>query len=232
MVLALTAASIGCVHTLLGPDHYVPFIVMAKARGWSLAKTVAVTSMCGLGHVASSVTLGLVGISIGIAAGNLEFVEAVRGDIAAWALIAFGVTYFAWGMKRAFKNRPHTHAHHHGDGVIHSHEHTHHHGHAHVHAARSGFGLTPWTLFIIFVLGPCEPLIPVLMYPAAQASWGGVVAVAAIFGTATLITMTAVVAAGVIGLKRISLGPVARFSHALVGGAVAVSGGAIVFLGM
>ena len=232
MVLALTAASIGCVHTLLGPDHYLPFIVMAKARGWSLPKAIGVTSLCGLGHVASSVTLGAVGISIGIAVGNLEFVEALRGNWAAWALIAFGVTYFAWGMKRAYKDRPHSHAHHHGDGVMHSHEHVHHQGHSHVHPAKAGLGLTPWALFVIFVLGPCEPLIPVLMYPAASASWGGVIAVSAIFGFATLATMTTMVALGLIGLRRVSLGPAARFSHAMAGGAVALSGTAIVFLGV
>ena len=34
--LCVTAASIGFLHTLFGPDHYLPFIVMAKAKGWLL----------------------------------------------------------------------------------------------------------------------------------------------------------------------------------------------------
>lgn len=232
LILMATAASIGFAHTLLGPDHYLPFIVMAKARRWTLRKAVAITAVCGLGHVASSVILGFVGIAIGVAVGSLELVEAVRGDWAAWALIAFGVTYFAWGMKKALKDRPHTHVHHHGDGVLHTHEHTHNDTHAHVHPAKDGVGLTPWALFVIFVLGPCEPLIPVLMYPAAASSWGGVVAVSAVFGLATLVTMTAAVTLGVLGLQRVSLGPAARFSHAFAGGAVTLSGGAIVFLGV
>jgi hypothetical protein len=33
--LILTAASIGFFHTLLGPDHYLPFIMMSWARKWS-----------------------------------------------------------------------------------------------------------------------------------------------------------------------------------------------------
>ncbi len=33
VVLGIAAASIGFFHTLLGPDHYLPFIVMARARG-------------------------------------------------------------------------------------------------------------------------------------------------------------------------------------------------------
>ena len=232
LVLATAAASVGFIHTLLGPDHFLPFIVMAKARSWSLTKALTVTALCGLGHVASSVTLGVMGIALMVAVGSLEAIEAVRGNWAAWALIAFGLTYFAWGLKQAHKNRPHRHVHHHGDGIVHSHDHTHHDGHAHVHKAKSGYGLTPWALFVIFILGPCEPLIPVLMYPAAQASWGGVIAVSAIFGFATLLTMTAVVALGLIGVRRMALGPLARFSHALAGGAVAMSGSAIVFVGV
>lgn len=232
IVLSATAASIGFLHTLLGPDHYLPFIVMAKARGWSKAKALTVTSLCGLGHVAGSVALGAVGIIFGLTVGNLEAIEAVRGDWAAWALIAFGMTYLAWGLKKAFKDHPHVHVHAHGDGDVHKHKHNHHGSHAHVHTATAKVSLTPWALFIIFVLGPCEPLIPILMYPAAQQSWLGVMGVAAIFGTATLITMTTVVAIALFGLKHFSFAPAARFSHALAGGAVAASGGAIVFLGL
>ena len=232
MVLVATAASIGFVHTLLGPDHYLPFIVMAKARGWSRKKALAVTGLCGLGHVASSILLGAIGIGFGVAVGNLEIIESVRGDWAAWALIAFGLTYLAWGLKTAFKNKSHEHIHDHGDGVVHRHGHTHHNDHAHMHAAKSKVGFTPLALFIVFVLGPCEPLIPILMYPAAEGSWGGVMLVAAIFGLTTLVTMTTVVAITLFGLRQVSFVPLARFSHALAGGAVAVSGSFIVILGL
>ena len=68
---------------------------LRKARGWSRKKALAITSICGLGHVASSVLLGVVGIGFGIAVGNLEAIESVRGDWAAWALMAFGVTLVA-----------------------------------------------------------------------------------------------------------------------------------------
>ena len=44
MILLLsTAAFLGFFHTLLGPDHYLPFIVMGKARQWSMAKTTWIT---------------------------------------------------------------------------------------------------------------------------------------------------------------------------------------------
>ncbi|GAG00740.1 unnamed protein product, partial [marine sediment metagenome] len=39
IALYITAASIGFIHTVFGPDHYLPFVVMSKARKWSLGKT-------------------------------------------------------------------------------------------------------------------------------------------------------------------------------------------------
>jgi hypothetical protein len=52
-ILIATAASIGFFHTILGTDHYLPFIVMSKARNWSMVRTAVITSLCGLGHVLS-----------------------------------------------------------------------------------------------------------------------------------------------------------------------------------
>ena len=52
-ILIATAASIGFIHTLIGPDHYLPFIMMSKARGWSVAKTLWITLACGVGHLLS-----------------------------------------------------------------------------------------------------------------------------------------------------------------------------------
>ena len=92
MILLLgTAMFIGFFHTLLGPDHYLPFIFMGKARKWSMMKIAWITVLCGTGHVASSVGLGLIGIALGITVTRLAAIESFRGNLAAWALIAFGL---------------------------------------------------------------------------------------------------------------------------------------------
>ena len=57
ILLAGTAATLGFIHTILGPDHYLPFIVLAKARKWSTIKTLVITFFCGFGHILSSVIL-------------------------------------------------------------------------------------------------------------------------------------------------------------------------------
>lgn len=231
MLLAATAASIGFVHTLFGPDHYLPFIVMKKARNWSMARTMVITFLCGLGHVLSSVVLGLIGVAFGLALGKLEAFEAFRGNLAAQALIIFGFTYCIWGVHRALRNKPHTHVHVHDGMVEHTHEHIHSHGHAHPHHHQAA-NITPWVLFTIFVLGPCEPLIPLIMYPAAQHSLSGVLMVTAVFGTITIATMMSVVLVSSWGIGMIKLGSAERFSHALAGAAICASGLAIQFLGL
>jgi nickel/cobalt exporter len=230
-VLVLSAAAIAFVHTILGPDHYLPFVAMSKARGWSLPKTLRITLACGIGHLAGSVLLGVAGIALGMQLSSLEWLEGLRGDVAAWLLVGFGLAYAVWGLRRALRNRPHTHWHHH-DGFTHLHEHTHHEAHAHVHdqeaASRS---LAPWVIFIIFVLGPCEPLIPLLMYPAALESASGVLSVTLVFGLVTVLTMLLVVAVAVLGLKTVKLDRLEPYAHALAGTTILACGLGIVLLG-
>jgi nickel/cobalt exporter len=234
-LLVLTALSIGCIHTLLGPDHYLPFVAMSAARRWSRGKTLAVTALCGAGHVLGSVAIGAIGIAIGVSLHKLEWLEGFRSDLAAWALIAFGLVYMTWGLKRALRSRPHTHDHAHADGTLHrhAHGHTHQDEHAHVHLdASTARSITPWALFVVFVLGPCEPLIPILMYPASQHSTLGVVMVVLAFAAATIATMLAVVYLTLLGIDRLPVATAERYSHALAGAALSLCGMGIVFLGL
>ncbi len=238
-ILTATAASIGLIHTVLGPDHYLPFVVLSRARGWSVPRTAAITAACGVGHVASSMVLGAVGIAFGLAVARLQWIESFRGEIAAWLLTLFGLGYTVWGLHRATRGRPHHHAHTHANGEVH----IHHHGHSpetahlqmdtvgstheHSHGLNGLSSLTPWVLFTIFVLGPCEPLIPLLMYPAASESLTGVVLVAVTFGVVTIATMLTVVLLLAQGADQLPHHTLERYSHALAGFAIFGCGVAI-----
>ncbi len=265
-MLCWTAASIGFVHTILGPDHYLPFVAMARVGKWSLRKTLIITLLCGLGHVLSSVVVGFVGIGAGAALLTIEALEGARGSLAGWMMLAFGLVYFVWGVRRAIRNRPHSHFHVHDDGTTHHHEHVHAEEHLHVHAAVPGGGehdgtphddgrsqarpgewhghaqrghvghseeakpgasLTPWVLFTIFLFGPCEPLIPFLMYPAAQGDRWGVALVAGVFGVTTLATMAAVVTLALMGVGSVRFARAERYGHAVAGFVVLACGAAI-----
>jgi hypothetical protein len=61
--LLKTAASIGCIHTLLGLEHYLPFVMISWARKWSGFKTMVVTFLCGIGDVGNSEVIGLIGVA-------------------------------------------------------------------------------------------------------------------------------------------------------------------------
>lgn len=222
--ILLTAASLGFIHTVLGPDHYIPFVALAKARAWSKARTAAVTFLCGLGHVLSSVLIGLAGIRLGTEVGRLEWIEGVRGDIAGWLLLSFGLAYMLWGVKKALRGEKHSHIHSHG-GPEHSHEHGHEADHLHPHGEAAS--VTPWALFIVFVFGPCEPLIPVLMYPALKTGMGLAMTAAAVFSVVTVATMMASVFLLLWGIKMFPAERMARYSHALAGFAVFACGVAV-----
>jgi len=243
IILAGTAATIGLIHTILGPDHYLPFIVLSKARQWSMLKTSVITFLCGIGHVLSSIILGFVGVVLGIALFKLEAIESFRGEIAAWLLLVFGFIYFIWGIYRAIRQRPHQHIHIHQEREAHQHTHVHQDSeahqpnhsllseHSHPHDIKT-VSLTPWVLFTIFVFGPCEPLIPLIMYPAATSNMFNVAIVASIFGLTTIATMLAIVLASSYGLSKLPLRKLERYSHALAGLAILLSGAAIKFLGL
>lgn len=81
-------------------------------------------------------------------------------------------------------------------------------------------------------IGPCEPLIPLIMYPAAKSSVLAAVVVAMVFGLVTITTMLACVMASYVGLSKISFPRAERYSHALAGLTILLCGGAIKFLGL
>ena len=232
LILLISAASIGFFHTLLGPDHYLPFILLSKSRGWTTVKTMFVTVLCGLGHVGGSIVLGLLGIFFGWSLNNIEIFESSRGNVAAWLLIIFGGTYLVWGLYKAYRNKPHTHWHKHVDGSVHRHLHDHSGEHKHIHENAKGKSITPWILFIIFVFGPCEPLIPILIFPASEGSLIGLILVITAFSLSTILTMTGIVYLSVSGLKLVQLGKLERFSHAIAGAFIFLSGIGIQFLGL
>ena len=120
--------------------------------------------------------------------------------------------YFVWGLRKAAKRRPHG-------------------GHSHL-TEDGNVNYTPWILFTIFVLGPCEPLIPLLMYPAAKASTAGIALVVLIFLVVTVVTMLGTVMLLSTGIERLPIKRLERYTHALAGATISLCGVAIQFLGL
>jgi hypothetical protein len=225
-LLFFTAIAVAFLHTLTGPDHYLPFIALAKARRWSLARTMMWTLICGFGHVGSSVVLGLGGAALGWSMSSIKWLESVRGGIAGWCLLGFGLVYAAWGFVRAKQNRAHKHFDIAGDGSVYVFQHR----HGEMVAPRDRYTVTPWVIFIIFVLGPCEPMIPLLYFPAAKASWWIMTELVIIYMAFTLLTMSLMVVLGYFGIAYLKTTTLERYMHALGGVTIFLCGGGMVFL--
>lgn len=217
-ILIVTAASLGFLHTLLGPDHYIPFVAVSKARNWNIRKTAWITGICGLAHVGSSVVIGLAGLRLSHELGSLTAFESARGELTAWLIIAFGLVYLIWGLRKAISGKKPATLEKMAGGKDAK--------------KRRLRDMLPWALFIVFLFGPCEPLIPLLMFPAAEISNLGIALVAAVFALATVGTMMVMVLLPLYGIKRIRMPYLARYGHALAGFLILFCGVAIRFLGL
>lgn len=226
IALSLSAITISFLHTASGPDHYLPFIVLARSRKWSLIKTLSLTVVCGLGHIISSLVIGFVGLGLGWQLSKLTGLQDMRGNLAAWALLLFGVLYLIWGLWRAYSDRPHKHF------DIYEHDvYVYQHRHGDITYPQHRIKVTPLVLFAIFVMGPSEPLLPLLFYSGTHRSFMEVGTLVTVFAVCTIVTMVAMVLMGVYGFSFLESKNVERYMHAVSGAVVTVCGAGMVFFG-
>jgi hypothetical protein len=213
--LSGTAAAVGALHTL-APDHWMPFAALARSRGWSPVRTARTTILCGFGHVTVSAALGVAALFAGL--GVIHLVGGTLGAYANVLLIAFGLVYMAWGLRRSFRRDP--------LGVLHPHDHHHTHGH-HDH----DHGLTEWSLFALFAADPCVAVVPMIL-AAAPAGWLAVAAVIVTYELATIATMVVLVTAAHAGVRGLRAPFLDRFGDAIAGAVIVVVGLTVRALGI
>ncbi|CUS97515.1 hypothetical protein [Candidatus Chrysopegis kryptomonas] len=201
ITLLVSTASIAFLHAL-APDHWLPFIMIGRAQKWSIKKLIFVTFIAGIGHVGSSVLIGLIGLFIGMELSKLEGFEALRGEVGIWLLIGFGIAYALWGLKHA----RHPHRHEIVDEKI-----------------LNKKVVTVWTLFAVFVLGPCEPLIP-LFFISLKFQIAGIIGVIVVFSIMTWIMMIAQAVIGYLGIQLVKFETLERYSHTIAGVVIALTG--------
>ncbi len=224
--LIITAVSLSFIHTLTGPDHYLPFIALSKANNWTVSKTVLWTVVCGIGHVGSSIVLGLGGIALGWSLAKFSWLEGIRGGIAGWVMLIVGCGYMIYALIQLRQNKLHKHFDM-NDGEMYVYEHK----EGQIVLSQDRRRVTPWIMFIVFVLGPCEPLIPLLSFPAAKQSIAGITILVSVFGFFTLLTMVALVLLGYYGISSFKTAKLEKYVHVLAAGTVVICGGGMVFIG-
>ncbi len=216
--LAMAAVAFGFLHTAVSPAHYLPFIALSAANGWGRFQTLKATFVCGLGHALSSTAVGAVGLALGAGVAHMNALEESREAAVNWMFLAFAVSYTLYGLRAAFSEK-YGHA-----ACAHA-------GHD-VSAHAKNFGATFWMLFLLFTLGPCEILIPLIMKPAAEFDWIGVALIAFGFSASTILTMLAMVWLLLMGVRILpekSLDGLEKYSH-LAGGIILLICSAAMFL--
>lgn len=91
--------------------------------------------------------------------------------------------------------------------------------------------MTAWTLFVVFVLGPCEALVPI-MFAGFQLGTVGVLSVTAAFSIVTLATMTGLALMAHAGFKLVRHELLERHIHALTGATITGTAAAVLLLGI
>jgi len=207
-VLLLSTASVAFFHAL-APDHWMPFAAIGKAQKWSKFRLLWVTFISGLGHVGISIVFSIIGILLGFSLSNLKSIEGHRGEIVLWLLIGFGIAYMIWGLKKAKD---------------------HHHEHIDEEKLKAKT-VAVWTMFAIIILGPCEPLVP-LVFLGYNYGFMGVIAVSIIFSVITIIMMLLQSFLAFMGIQWIKNDLAERYAHAFAGLVIALTGALVMVLGI
>lgn len=229
--VAATGFTVAFFHAAI-PTHWLPFVLVARARDWSRGKTIAVTSLAGMGHVALTSLLGLVIAYLGFQ------LDERFGEVFPWVagglLIAFSLTYF-W---RQFTGRGIVH--HHPPGGAHhpGAECGHEHGHSHWDEELGSSPLVSqkageWTaiggLFVMLTLSPCEGFLPVYL-SGVQFGWRGFWVLSAILAVATLAGMTLFTWLALLGFERFRVKAFERYEAGLLGTVFLVLGLVVLLL--
>ncbi|MHA2621450.1 MAG: sulfite exporter TauE/SafE family protein [bacterium JZ-2024 1] len=204
LMLWLSTLFVGLLHAV-APDHWLPFVMIARAKNWPLRKLLGLTLLAGLGHTASASLIGAVGLLLGVALQTVAFWESQRGHIASLLLIGFGIAYMVHGLKKLGNEHAHSHP-------VHD-------------------GITYWTLFAVIVFGPCEPLIP-LLFTSYVYGWHAVVYVFILFTVSTIGMMLFQVWLVSLGVSHLRWRLMERAGDALAGGIIALTGMLVAILGL
>jgi hypothetical protein len=207
-VLLISTVSIAFIHAL-APDHWMPFAAIGKAQKWSKLKLLWVTFISGLGHVGISIVFSVIGILLGFSLSKLKSIEGHRGEIALWLLIGFGIAYMLWGIKKAKDEKR---------KIIDEEK-------------LKAKTVAVWTIFAIIILGPCEPLVP-LVFLGYNYGYSGVILVSVIFSIVTIMMMLSQSLLAFMGIQLIKNDIAERYSHALAGLVIALTGVFVMALGI
>jgi cytochrome c biogenesis protein CcdA len=199
MVFVSSAAFVGLVHSL-APGHWLPVVLMVKARQWKGRRALLAALVAAAGHIVVSLGLSIVSVLLGsqLLNGQAEVLEKYGG----LALLVFGLLYAGFSYRR----------------------HSHCHGHEHHGPVPDRREHAPFLFLFSLGLSPCLAVLPIL---AAAAAGGGLWAAGAVSISFAFGVVLALVAATLLvsrGFWKLDHPLLEHHSDVIVGLTVALMG--------
>lgn len=189
--------TIALIHAVL-PHHWIPFALVGKSQGWSIAKTLVVTAASSLGHSVVTTAMGVVVAFLGFQiARYAEGTDVITGSI----LIAMGLVYIAISKR-----------------------HTHEHGPIDPTLSDRAAAVS---LFTMVTLSPCVELLPMFL-SASNFSWSLLALLGAVLASANAIGMLLLTALAYRGVQWLRLERLEHHERKVVGSVLLVIGVALI----
>jgi hypothetical protein len=120
LIVILTGTVLLAATHTISPDHWFPFVMIGRANKWSIPHILLLATLAGIGHVGTSVVIGMMGV---FASKELsEYYANIAENATCILLMVFGFGYAIWSWKRG--------GHHHGIPFLarkHDHKYLHYH---------------------------------------------------------------------------------------------------------
>jgi len=223
VLLFLSSCSTAVIHALI-PDHWLPFVLLARLERWSGRRTMMMVGITGLIHAAVSVAVGagLAVLGASSARGLAYRLGASLELIGGALLVLFGLTYGLWAHFR--EARAHRQASADGSRAQGSTVH----GHGHLLSRLSRGYLSGGTLVAIIGVSPCVLLQPILFAAASEGLLPAILSAAG-FTLCTISTMLAVTILATRGIRGLHLSFFRRYGDLVSGLVIAAIGIVLVF---
>lgn len=215
-ILAATTAFTAVLHTLI-PDHWLPFVLVARSEGWEIRRTATLTALSATLHVAVSLGLGVVAHFLARGAEAAAEIGESMERLSALLMILFGLLYAGWflargGHQHSFGMHPH-----HVPEPLHARDRT------HPHDLPPGGRTRGLALAAIVGFNPCVLVIP-YVHLAGSRGPAALALVAAAFAASTITCLVGVVLLGLRGTARLESPFLIRYGEALSGGLIVLTG--------
>jgi putative Mn2+ efflux pump MntP len=202
---AVAGFGVALVHVAI-PTHWLPFVLVGRAQGWTLSRVMTAAAAAAVGHIA---TTSVVGVLILVAGRFMEqWIQGVLHYAAAALLLGFGLFYLA----RAFQRRVAL------AGLT---------DQTAVPPPRVDDRAAWWGVVGALALTPGEVLLSFYLTGDTH-GWPGLVLLSGMFLAGTLAGMAALIAVTWAGMAHFRMDRLARYESAILGAVLVLLGVAVV----